>query len=149
MPWTDDGRQATLFGIGVRSVIWIRWCLVMSMARLLVMKKSAPRILLVLWPQLCKGLSTLNPDSNRFSNWIAQCEFNANSMRIQCVLIVSTLHCAEPNSCVHVDFKSPHLHTATMVLSSDPYFSQPSYCYSHWADTWNTVCSPEKQAHCQ
>ena len=70
-------------------------------------------------------------------------------MRIQCASITSTLCCAEPNSCVHVDFKWPHLHTATMAPSSDLYFSQPSYCFSSWADTWSTVCSPEKRAHCQ
>ena len=70
-------------------------------------------------------------------------------MRIQCASITSTLCCAEPNSCVHVDFKWPHLHTATMAPSSDLYFSQPSYCFSSWADTWNTVCSPEKRAHCR
>ena len=31
---------------------------------------------------LSKGASTLNPNSNQFSNRIAQCEFNANPMRI-------------------------------------------------------------------
>ena len=92
-----------------------------------------------------KGLSTLNPDSNWFSNRIAQCEFNANLMRID------HPHCIvwELNSRLHVDFKWPHLHTATMAPSSDLYFSQPSYCFSSWADTWNTVCSPEKRAHCR
>ena len=34
-----------------------------------------------------KNASTLNPDSNRFSNRIAQCEFNANPMCIDCVHI--------------------------------------------------------------
>ena len=61
---------------------------------------------------------------------------NANSMQIQCASIVSTLHCAEPNSRVDVDFKWPHLHTVTMAPLSDLYFSQPSYCFSSWADTW-------------
>ena len=70
-------------------------------------------------------------------------------MWIQWALIASTLHCVELNSCVYVDFKWPHLHTATMAPSSDLYFSQPSYCFSSWADTWNTVCSPEKRAHCR
>ena len=88
-----------------------------------------------------KGLSTLNPDSNWFSNRIAQCEFNANPMRIN-----DHPHCIvwELNSRLHVDFKWPHLHTATMAPSSDLHFSQPSYCFSSWVDTWNTVCSPEK-----
>ena len=70
-------------------------------------------------------------------------------MRIQCASIASTLHCAEPNFHVHVDFKWPHLHTATMASSSDLYFSQPSYCFLNWADTWNTVCSLDKRAHCR
>ena len=43
---------------------------------------------------------------------------NANSMRIQCTSIASTLHCAEPNSHMHDDFKWPHLHTAIMAPSS-------------------------------
>ena len=73
---------------------------------------------------------------------------NVNSMWIQCALITYTLHCAEPNSRVHVDFKWPHLHATTMAASSDLYFSQPSYCFPSWADMWNTVCSLEKHAHC-
>ena len=60
-------------------------------------------------------------------------------MQIQCASIASTLHCAEPNSRVHVDFKWPHLHAATMAPSSDIYFSQPSYCFSSRAATWNSV----------
>ena len=71
---------------------------------------------------------------------------NANSMQIQCASIASTLHCVEPNSRMHVDFKWPHLHTATTVPSSDLYFRQPWYCFSSWADTWNTVCSREKRS---
>ena len=51
---------------------------------------------------------------------------SANSMRIQCASIASTLHYAEPNSHMHIDFKWPHLHTATMAPLSDLYFSQPS-----------------------
>ena len=92
-----------------------------------------------------KGLFTLNPDSNRFSNRIAQCEFNANPMRINCMIRVHTALCGTE----FTRARWPHLHTATMAPSSDLYFSQPSYCFSSWADTWNTVCSPEKRAHCR
>ena len=42
---------------------------------------------------MSKGLFTLNPDSNRFSNRIAQCEFNANPMRINRVIRVHTALC--------------------------------------------------------
>ena len=85
-----------------------------------------------------KGASTLNPDSNQFSNRIAQFEFNVNP-------IASTLCCAEPNSRIHVDFKWPHLHTTTMAPSSDLYFSQPSYCFSSWADT-HVQCVVQRSA---
>ena len=70
-------------------------------------------------------------------------------MRIQCTSIASTPHCAEPNSRMDIDFKWPRLHTATMAPSPDFYFSQPSYCFLSWVDTWNTVCNPEKHAHCR
>ena len=43
--------------------------------------------------QNTKGLFTLNPDSNRFSNWISQCEFNANPMRINHVIRIHTALC--------------------------------------------------------
>ena len=79
---------------------------------------------------LTKGLSTLNPDSNQFSNRIA----NANSMWIQCTLIVW-------NEYTHV-----HWLQAAIAPLSDLYSSQPLYCFSRWADSWNTVCSLEKHA---
>ena len=44
IPVTDGIRSAILVGIGVRSAIEIRRRLFISMARSLLMKKSAPRI---------------------------------------------------------------------------------------------------------
>ena len=64
------------------------------------------------------------------------------------VLLVHTALC-ETNSRMYDDFKWTHLHTATIAPLSDLYSSQSSYCFSRWADTWNTVCSLEKHAHCQ
>ena len=57
---------------------------------------------------------------------------NANSMRIN-PMRINRVHTALCRT-MHVDFKWPHLHTATVAPSSDLYFSQPSYCFSSWAD---------------
>ena len=80
-------------------------------------------------------LSTLNPDSNWFSNW---CKFNVNLMHI--VHVHNAL--GGTSSRVHVDFKCSHLHTvyhSALVRS----VLQPAII-SRWAATWNTVCSPER-----
>ena len=50
------------------------------------------------------GLSTLNLDSNQFSNRIDLCEFN------QCASIVSTLHCVEQ---IHACMLTSSSHTST------------------------------------
>ena len=36
--------------------------------------------------RVIKGLFTLNPDSNWFSNWITQCEFSAHWLRPHCIV---------------------------------------------------------------
>ena len=66
-------------------------------------------------------------------------------MRINRVIRVHTVLCGTE----FTRARWPYLHTATMAPSSDLYFSQPSYCFSSWAETWNTVCSTEKRAHCR
>ena len=89
-----------------------------------------------------KGASTLNPDSNQSSNRIAQCEFNANPMRID---RVHTALCRTEftHACWLQVATPPHSYHGALIRSL------PSYCFSSWADTWNTVCSPEKRAHCR
>ena len=52
------------------------------------------------------GLSTLNPDSNRFSNQIAQCESNAHQSRPHCI-VRNRIHVCTLTSSSHTSTQLP------------------------------------------
>ena len=63
------------------------------------------------------GVSTLNPDSNRFSNWIAQCESDVHRSRPHCV-VQNQIHACMLTSSGHTSTQLPwHPHQIFTLAS--------------------------------
>ena len=91
-----------------------------------------------------KGQTTLNLNSNCFSNWIAQCEFNVNPMNID---HVHTALCG--TEFTHARWLQvatpPHSYHSALIRS----LLQPAIIASRVEQIRGTqwVCSPEKHVH--